>query len=117
MSGRIVGEILDNAPEDLTNAEFLVLIALGEDARDRDRRAQYSDLRTLARRTRLAPGTIRNALSSLTKRALITTIHPVVHKGGVHQEYVVTKLEHHHRDTVIVPLHSDRNGVDRVTTR
>lgn len=107
MSGRIVGEILDNAPEDLTTAELLVLVAIGEDARDKDRRAQYSDLKTLIRRTRLAPGTVRNALSTLTKRALIVSLHSTVHKGGVHQEYTVTKLHDHHREATILSFPSD----------
>lgn len=97
MSGRIVGEVLDHAPEDLTSAELLVLVAIGEDARDRDRRAQYSDLESLVRRTRLKPGTVRNALSSLVRRALILPQHEVVHRGGRHQEYVVTRLSEHHR--------------------
>ncbi|MBT56563.1 MAG: hypothetical protein CMF72_24585 [Mameliella sp.] len=97
MSGRIVGEILDNAPEDLTTAELLVLIAIGEDARDRDRRSQYSDLESLTRRTRLKPGTVRNALSTLTRRAILDPQIDRVHRGGKHQEYVVAKLGGAHR--------------------
>lgn len=97
MSGRIVGEVLDHAPEDLTTAELLVLIAIGEDARDRDRRANFSDLETLVTRTRLKPGTVRNALSTLAGRALIVPQLERVHRGGAHQEYVVSKLNHGHR--------------------
>lgn len=96
MSGRIVGEVLDHAPIDLRPAEFLVLIALAEDARDKDRLARFSDVETLVRRTRLGPGTIRNALSTLATRALI---QPTYEKArlGRHQEYVVTKLLNGHR--------------------
>lgn len=97
MSGRIVGEVLDNAPDDLTDAELLVLVAIGEDARDRDRLAQYSDVESLVRRTRKKPGTVRNALSSLTARGLIVPQIDRVHRGGKHQEYRVTKLEAYHR--------------------
>lgn len=97
MSGRIVGEVFDNAPEDLTTAELLVLLAIGEDARDRDRVAQFSDVESLVRRTRLKPGTVRNALSSLSRRALIKPLKKRVHRGGDHQEYEVTKLTHAHR--------------------
>lgn len=100
MSGRIVGEVFDNAPEDLRPAEFLVLLAIAEDARDRDRLARYSDLANLTRRTRLAPGTIRNALSELTERALIKPDIGPAYKGR-HQEYRVTELYPHHRDSVI----------------
>lgn len=102
MSGRIVGDVFDHAPEDLKPAELLVLLALAEDARDRDRRAAYSDVATLRRRTRLAPGTIRNALSTLTARCLIEPTYDVVHRGGQHQEYVVAKLNGHHRSLRIV---------------
>lgn len=97
MSGRIVGEVLDNAPEDLTNAELLVLIAIAEDARDRDRLAAYSDTESLVRRSRQKPGTVRNAVSSLTHRGLIVPQRDRVHRGGKHQEYKVTQLGHHHR--------------------
>lgn len=97
MSGRIVGEVLDNAPEDLTDAEFLVLVAIAEDARDKDRIATYSDVESLVRRTRKKPGTVRNALSSLARRALIVPLVDRVHRGGKHQEYRVEKLHPHHR--------------------
>jgi hypothetical protein len=101
MSGRIVGEVLDNAPVDLTNAELLVLVALGEDARDRDRIAQHSDLESLVRRTRLKPGTIRNALSELTSRALIVPQRKTTYRGGFgHQEYAITRLYTEHRDVI-----------------
>lgn len=100
MSGRIVGEVLDYAPEDLTDAEMLVLLAVAEDARDRDRHAAYSDVETLVRRTRKKPGTVRNALSSLVGRGILVPQHDRVRRGGKHQEYVVTKLLPHHRETV-----------------
>lgn len=98
MSGRIVGEILENAPTDLTTAERFVLVTIGEDARDRDRIAQYSDVETLAYRTCLKPGTVRNALSELARRALIEPLIERVHRGGKHQEYRIPKLEPHHRN-------------------
>lgn len=102
MSGRIVGEVLDHAPEDLRPAELLVLIAIGEDARDRDRIASYSDVESLVRRTRCKAGTIRNALSSLVQRGLIVPLNDRVHRGGLHQEYKVTKLGHGHRAAIHV---------------
>lgn len=100
MSGRIVGEVFDNAPEDLTSAELLVLLAIGEDARDRDRIAPYSDVESLVRRTRLKPGTVRNALSALARRALIVPQKQRVHRGGDHQEYAVARLTHAHRAAI-----------------
>ena len=96
MSGRIVGEVLDNAPDDLRPAELLVLIALAEDARDRDRLARFSDLTNLTRRTRLGPGTIKNALSELAARALIKPVHEKPRRG-LHQEWHVAHLADQHR--------------------
>lgn len=99
MSGRIVGEVLDNAPSDLRPAELLVLVAIAEDARDRDRLARFSDLESLVHRTRLAPGTVRNALVVLCRRALVKPANGKAVKGK-HQEYRITELEPHHRDPI-----------------
>lgn len=107
MSGRIVGEVLDNAPEDLTNAELLVLVAIAEDARDRDRLAAYSDAESLVRRSRQKPGTVRNALSTLVARGLVIPQKDRVHRGGKHQEYKVPRLEHHHRTVLRL---AEQNG-------
>ena len=100
MSGRIVGEVLENAPEDLTPAELLTLIALAEDAHDKTRHAAYSDVATLARKIRRPPGTVRNALSELTRRGLIVpTRTGGVGRGKYHQEYDLVRLHPHHRET------------------
>ncbi len=92
-----MGEVLDCAPEDLSTAELLVLIAIAEDARDRTRLSNYSDAVTLQSRTRLAPGTIRNALSKLVRRGLV---EPTAGRAriGKHQEYRVADLEPRHRN-------------------
>lgn len=99
MSGRIVGEALDNAPESLSPCEHKVLIALAEDARDNDRRASYSDVESLARRSRYKPGSVRNALSELARRGLIIPQIDRVYRGGKHQEYILARLYPHHRAT------------------
>lgn len=104
MSGRIVGEVGEHAPDDLTPSERLVLVFIAEDARERDRRAQYSDLETLVRKTRLKPGTVRNALSELVRRGILTPQLQRVSRGGKHQEYVVAKLDEHHRRAVVRPI-------------
>lgn len=114
MSGRIASEVYEHAPEDLTQAELTVLAVLALDAREADRIARYSDVESLHRLTRLKAGTIRNALTTLAHRGLITRRVDIVHKGGKHQEYVVTKLHPHHRNA---SLPSDTNGVERVTHR
>ena len=96
MSGRIVGEVLDHAPESLSETERWVLVAIAESARDRDRIARYgTDVETLARRTRRTPGTVRNALSSLTGKGLIKPL--LAARRGIVQHYQVAKLEQHHR--------------------
>ena len=121
MSGRIVGEILDHAPSDLTTAERLVLVTIGENARDTTRHAEGCDVDTLAWRTCLKPGTVRNALSELVRRCLITPTVERVYRGGKHQEYDVAKLYPHHREATRngtnVSLHDDVVPLKRVTHR
>lgn len=95
MSGRIVGEVLKHAPEDLTTAQLLVLVALGEDARDRDRLARYSSVANLHTKTRLAPGSIKNILKQLTDRGLILPLHRA--QIGTVQHYRLAELREHHR--------------------
>ena len=102
MSGRLVGEILDHAPADLTPAELLVLLALAADARDTDRIARFkSSVDALTYRTRLAPGSVRNTLSKLVARGLIRPLLTHVHRGGKHQEYELAKVGQDHRFATI----------------
>jgi hypothetical protein len=96
MSGRLVGEMFRCAPADLTPAERLVLLALANLARDSDRTArQGSDANSLAYMTCLGVGTVRNALSSLTNRAIIQPLHKA--RKGLSQDYRITPLSEHHR--------------------
>lgn len=107
MSGRLVGEVLDHAPEDLTVAERFVYAALAEAARDKDRIARYKcSSADLAHRTGLKEGTVRNALTELAGRGLIRRLIAKTHKGagGKHQEYELCKLGAHHRFTTIRDL-------------
>lgn len=104
MSGRLVGEVMDYAPVDLTVAERFVYVALAEAARDRDRIARYNCSNAdLARRTGLNEGTVRNACTELAKRGLIKRLVDKPHKGagGKHQEYELCKLDAHHRFTTV----------------
>lgn len=98
MSGRLVDEVFEHAPEDLTMPQLLVLLAIAEDAREADRRARYkTSNEDLARRTRRPLGVVRNAVSELVRRGLIKRVHDRVHRGGLHQEYVLAKLSERHR--------------------
>lgn len=119
MSGRLVGEVLDHAPQDLTPAARLVLIALAADARDTDRIARFkSSVDALAYRTNLAPGSIRNVLSELVARGLIRPLIKHVHRGGKHQEYELAKLANHHRfATINGTSHDDANRTEHVNDR
>lgn len=94
MSGRIVGEVFDCAPADLTPAERLVLLALAEGARDGERIARYSASK-IADMTQLKPGTIKNALASLAQRAIIQPQHRAQKYRS--QDYRITPLSGHHR--------------------
>ena len=92
MSGRLVGEVLDHAPIDLTPLELLVLVALAETARDTTRTATYgANADTLADRCRSTPGSIRNALLRLRHRGLIVALHDKPRKG-LAQEYRIPKM-------------------------
>lgn len=97
MSGRLVGEVFRNAPNDLTTAQLIVLVALAEDARDKDRLARYSSVRTLAHQTRLAPGSVKNILKLLTDRGLIKPLHQA--QIGRIQHYRLSELYDYHRTT------------------
>lgn len=92
MSGRIVGEVLDHAPDDLTQLELLVLVALAESATDKARKATYkTSCEQIAERIRSTPNSVKSALFNLRKRGLIIGIHDKPRRG-LAQEYTLTKL-------------------------
>lgn len=98
MSGRIVGEVLDHAPDDLRPLDFRVLIALAEDAFDSDRTARKRcSADELAYRARSTPGSVRQALMRLSERALIRPVHTRVGPGK-QQNWVIAKLSSYHRE-------------------
>lgn len=116
MSGRIIGEVLDYAPTDLTPAERLVLICLADRARDTDRTArQGTTSAAIANRTCLTIGTVKNALSSLARRAIIQPQHKA--RRGLAQDYKITPLSEYHRFTTNKKgsLTDDPNEPERVT--
>lgn len=118
MSGRLVGEVLDYAPTDLTPAERLVLICLAEAARDKDRTArQGTSAAAVANRTCLTIGTVKNALSSLAQRAIIQPQHKA--RRGLAQDYKLTELSEYHRFTTNKKgsLPNDAIDLERVTTQ
>lgn len=108
MSGRIVGEVLDHAPDDLRPLDMLVLIALAEDAFDTDRTARRrSSSEELAYRARSTPGSVRQALKRLRDRGLIRPVHAKVGPGK-QQNWVVANLSSYHREGArIIPLTRD----------
>ena len=109
MSGRIVGEVLRHAPEDLPRLDLIVLICLAEDAHDKDRtaRGDCSDA-VLAYKARSTPGSVRHALKRLKDRALIRPVHAKTHRGQ-QQNWTITKLSDYHREGGrVIPLMRDR---------
>lgn len=99
MSGRIVGEVLDCAPVDLTQLERLVLVALAESARDATRIATHKTTRdALADRCTTTPKVIQKVLRELRNRGLIVPQIPddQIHRG-VAQHYLINKLTPAHR--------------------
>ena len=109
MSGRIVGEVMHHAPEDLPRLDFTVLLCLAEDAHDKDRTArnECSDA-VLAYKARSTPGSVRQAIKRLKDRALIRPVFAKVHRGQ-QQNYVLTKLSSYHREGgKVIPLKRDQ---------
>lgn len=96
MSGRLVKDVLRYAPSDLTDKELLVLIALAEDARERDRIARFITVEDLVERTRSTAGHVRNILSELTSRLLIFPTLNHANKGR-RQVYRIAFLTEEHR--------------------
>lgn len=110
MSGRIVGEVLHHAPEDLSRLDFLVLIALAEDAHDKDRTARKecsAELIAYKVRPTSTPASVRQALKRLKDRALIRPVHARVGPGK-QQNWVISKLSSYHREGAqIIPITRD----------
>ena len=99
MSGKILGEVLRHAPEDLTETQRWVLLALAESVRDRPvgNRITRTNVDEVAYLTRRSTGSVRNALMELTRRALIAP-QGRAHRGHA-QDYRIHPLEAHHRAT------------------
>lgn len=92
MSGKLVKEVLDFAPYDLTPHELLVLVSLAESARDADRSARFTtSCEAIADRIRSTPGSVRNALMRLRKRGLIVPLHEKCRRGMA-QQYAISPL-------------------------
>jgi hypothetical protein len=108
MSGRIVGEVFDHAPDDLRRLDFDVLLALAEDAFDSDRTARRRcSADELAYRVRSTPGSIRQALARLKARGLIRPVHKAVGPGR-QQNWTIPQLSSYHREGArIIPLTRD----------
>lgn len=94
MSGKLVGDALRCAPDDLTVAERFVLVALAESARD-NTRVTKTNARAISAGTGLALGTVKNALSELARRALIQP--QGIARRGHAQDYRIAALQAHHR--------------------
>lgn len=101
MAGRLVREVLENAPYDLTALETLVLVALAETARENDRTARRgADSESLADMCRTTPGSIRNVLLKLKARGLIVPLYDKPRKG-LAQNYRLPVLTPAHRGAVL----------------
>lgn len=101
MSGRIVEEVLDYAPDDLPRLDLMVLVALAAEARDSDRTAKgkHTGSEAIARRVRSTPSSVTNALARLRSRALIRPVFAKARRGQ-QQNWTITKLSDYHRDAV-----------------
>jgi hypothetical protein len=110
VSGRIVGEVMHHAPEDLPRLDYLVLLCLAEDAHDKDRTARKecsAELIAYKVRPPSTQASVRQALKRLKDRGLIRPVHRVVGPGK-QQNWIVAKLSSYHREGArIIPITRD----------
>lgn len=99
MSGRLVKEVLENAPETLTQLELLVLVSIAESARDGDRttRGGSGSAAVVAHRVRAHESSVRRTLARLVETGLLKPVHERAHRGKA-QLYRLTELHDWHRN-------------------
>lgn len=78
---RLIVEVLDHAPAELTPQERLLLVALAEAARD-DTRMCWPGMETLTRRMGLSARTVREVLAGLAQRGYDVRIPAGTDKNG-----------------------------------
>lgn len=111
MSGRMVGEVLDHAPADLTQLEMLVLVTLAESAAEKDRTARYGvTAEELADKARSTPGAVRNTLGRLKERGLIVPLFEKPRRGLAQNWRVIRMTDATRRAVLNASPHSDANG-------
>jgi hypothetical protein len=81
MGIRLIVEVLDHAPQDLTPSEVLVLLAIAEEANDTTRTAAPGMTR-LARRARLKADSVRRVLQRLHRRGLKLRVAAALDRTG-----------------------------------
>lgn len=99
MGVRLIVEVLDHAPANLTPAERLVLVVIAEAANDRTREG-WPGTETLTRRTGLTDRGVRAAFARLATRGLEVRVpigkdsrgHPVYSKPGHRTVYRLPRL-------------------------
>ncbi|MGH3936443.1 MAG: helix-turn-helix domain-containing protein [Pseudonocardiaceae bacterium] len=82
MGIRLMIEVLDHAPAELTPPERLLLVALAETARD-DTRSCWPGMETLTRRTGLSARRVREVLAELAQRGYEVRVPSGVDKRGM----------------------------------
>lgn len=105
MGVRLLVEVLDHAPADLTPAERLVLAVLAEDARDETRKC-WPGMDKLERRTGLRSDSLRRVFQRLAKRGLEVRVPitftkkgaPVFAREGVQTNYRIPEFPESSRD-------------------
>lgn len=99
MSGRLVKEVLEHAPETLSSLELLVLVSVAESARDGDRetRGGSAAASIVAHRVRAHEASVRRTLARLVERGLLKPVHARAHRGQA-QQYRLAELHSWHRD-------------------
>lgn len=108
MGTRLIEEVLDHSPADLTPAERMILIVLARHANDQTREC-WPSIDTIARQTGIQAGSVSKALQRLGKRGLEVRI-PV----GFDKRGCPVFAHKGHKTTYRVPVFEQR--ADQVPT-
>lgn len=81
MGVRLIREVLDHAPADLTPAELVVLLVLAHDARD-DTRQCWPGIDTIAQRARMHPTSLRRMFTRWGNRIPSLEVRVPIGKGA-----------------------------------
>jgi DNA-binding MarR family transcriptional regulator len=105
MSWRLVDDVRDNAPRDLSPTHRAALLVLASRAHERDRHVRKYPVARIAWDVGITTRQAARILDDLEDRGLIVrTIDPATLRRGMCQTYYLPPLEEHHRHAIKGPI-------------